>query len=535
MLDYLRLYVKLDVALLADIFLKFRNFMFKQFKLDPCHFISLPGFSFSCMLRMTGVSLESVTDPDIHNFLKQNIRGGFSFIHERRAHKQEATSNNSACNLAYYDANNLYGWAQSQRLPVDGFRFLSRKEIKKHFAKMLDSYNIKDGKSDAVGFIAEVDLHYPARLHKDHRSFPLAPEQMQIPEDILSPYQKKCHEVLKTKPDKNQKLVGTFFDRKKYVLHAANLKLYTRLGLQIKKVHRVLIFNESKFLEPYISFCTRMRSAAKNDFEKRMFKLLANSCFGKFIENTSKYLDMKLVKTREEFLKWATIPRYLNYLAISPDLVGVFLKRKSATSHQAHSVGFSILELSKHFMYESYYCQIKPALGKETSILMSDTDSIFLKTAEENPHQKLIEILDTSNFSKDNPLYDPTRKSKLGYFKSETGDQPVTKFVGLRAKCYSFTTETSNEVKVKGISKSYRKNLSMNVYEQCINNICNVSQHQRVLQSKNHVVTMTKQEKLAFSSTDNKFYILKCGIHTLPYGSIELWNNLAECTFCKQK
>ena len=315
---------------------------------------------------------------------------------------------------------------------------------------------------------------------------------------IFLAIRKNVHSVLNTKPDKNEKLIGTFFDRHKYVLHAANLKLYTKLGMKIKKVHRVLIFHEKKFLEPYISFCTMMRGQAKNDFEKRMFKLLANSCFGKFIENTSKYLEMKIVHNREDFLKWSSIPRFLNYLTISPNLIGIFLKRKNSVSHQAHAVGFTILELAKHFMYEAYYEIIKPALGPETSVLMSDTDSLFLKTTASNPHERLSSILDTSNFSKSHPMYSPSRKSKLGYFKSETGELPVTKFVGLRAKCYTFSTEKSSEVKLKGISKAYRKNLSMKVYEKCIQQISQVSQYQRVLQSKNHRVTMTTTRKTGF-------------------------------------
>ena len=74
-----------------------------------------------------------------------------------------------------------------------------------------------------------------------------------------------------------------------------NLKTYLELGLKLTKVHRVLGFNQSLFLKSYIDHTTLLRTKATTDFEKSLFKLMINSVFGKFIERTRDYLNVKIV------------------------------------------------------------------------------------------------------------------------------------------------------------------------------------------------------------------------------------------------
>lgn len=83
--DYLELYLKTDVLLLADVFEAFRSFAMEKYGLDPCHYSTLPGFAWDACLKMTGVKLELLTDPDMYTFMENGIRGGMAYIAKRYA------------------------------------------------------------------------------------------------------------------------------------------------------------------------------------------------------------------------------------------------------------------------------------------------------------------------------------------------------------------------------------------------------------------------------------------------------------------
>ena len=132
----------------------------------------------------------------------------------------------------------------------------------------------------------------------------------------------------KMKIDKTQKLVCNLCDKKKYVVHISILKQALNHGLKLKKVHRVIEFNQEAWLKKYIDMNTELRKKASNDFENNFFKLMNNAVFGKTMENVKKHRDIKLVKTDYKRNK----PIYLE---------------------------LSILEISKIIMYEFWYDYMK--------------------------------------------------------------------------------------------------------------------------------------------------------------------------------
>ena len=228
--DYHDLYLKTDVTLLADVFQTFRRTCMNAYKLDPLNYYTVPGLSWDALLKYTAIELELLTDYDQHLFIEKGMRGGISM-----ASKRHARANNPGVpgydpseenNHMYYDANNLYGWAMSQPLPYSGF-------------KWVDKPPTEPGK----GCILEVDLEYPAELHESHNDYPLAPERLKVKKEWLSRYQANLLEddnILNT-----EKLVPNLKDKTKYVLHYRNLQLYLSLGMKLKKIHRILEFNEA--------------------------------------------------------------------------------------------------------------------------------------------------------------------------------------------------------------------------------------------------------------------------------------------------
>ena len=114
----------------------------------------------------------------------------------------------------------------------------------------------------------------------------------------------------KKKIRKSKKLIGSIEDKEKYVIHIRALKQALKHGLIFKKVHRVIKFNQEAWLKPYIDMNTKLRTEAKNEFEKDFFKLMNNSVFGKTMENVRKHRDIKLVTTNEKRNKLVSEPNY---------------------------------------------------------------------------------------------------------------------------------------------------------------------------------------------------------------------------------
>ena len=132
------------------------------------------------------------------------------------------------------------------------------------------------------GYFVQVDLHYPKELHDKHDAYPLAPEHVEIKEGMLSDHQRKLAKDLDVKIG-GKELCLTLQDKKNYICHYRNLKLYLKHGLIITKVTEVLQCNQSPWVRDYIQLNTKLRKEAGNNFEKNFAKLMNNSFFGKYI------------------------------------------------------------------------------------------------------------------------------------------------------------------------------------------------------------------------------------------------------------
>ena len=153
------------------------------------------------------------------------------------------------------------------------------------FADVFENFRkacIKTYELDPMHFISLPGLAWQchATLHSD---MPLQSDMPLLPERI--------------KIDKTQQLVCNLRDKKKYVVHISISKQTLDHGLKLKKVHRVIEFNQEAWLKKYIDMNIELRKKASNDFEKDFFKLMHNAVFGKMMENVRKHRDIKLVKT----------------------------------------------------------------------------------------------------------------------------------------------------------------------------------------------------------------------------------------------
>ena len=419
--DYHDLYVKSDTLLLADVFENFRDMCLKDYELDPAHFVSLPGLAWQACLKKTNMELELLTDYDMLLMVQKGIRGGICHSIQRNAkannkYKKNYNSNEESSYIQYLDANNLYGWAMSKKLPTNGFKWIDNNETAKHVINedFIKNYNENNDK----GYILEVDVKYPKRLHKLHSDLPFLSERMEV---------NKC-----------KKLVWNLFNKKKYVLHINALKQALNHGLKLKKTHRVIEFNQEAWLKPYINMNIELRKVANNDFEKDLFKLMNNSVFGKTMENIRKHRDIKLVTTDKKRSKLVSEPNYRTINLISEDLSIIEMKKTKVKMNKPIYLGLSILEISKILMYEFWYDYMKPKYNDNVKLCYMDTDS-FIMNIKTNYFYKDISNdvenrFDTSNYEVNKPL--PTGKNKkiIGLMKDELGGKIITEFLTLRPK-----------------------------------------------------------------------------------------------------
>ena len=190
---------------------------------------------------------------------------------------------------------------------------------------------------------------------------------------MLSTYCKKIAKKYNISIGLESKLIPTLRDKKEYVLHYRNLQLYLDLGLKIKKIHRVLKFDQSPWLKQYIDFNTEKGKHAKSSFEKDFFKLMNNSVFGKTMENLCKRVDVRLVTNEKKLDKLTSKP---TFVSSKENLMAVHKIKETLTLNRPAYVGMCILDLSKTLMYDFHYNYIKKKYNDRAKLLFTNTDSL---------------------------------------------------------------------------------------------------------------------------------------------------------------
>ena len=437
--------------------------------------------------------------------VEEGIRGGICHSIHRYAkannkHMKNYNKEEEPSYIQYLDANNLYGWAMSKKIPVNGFRWLDSDEINEINEELIKNYNENDKK----GYILEVDVKYPKELHDLHSDLPFLPERMEI---------NKC-----------KKLVCNLYDKKKYVVHINSLKQAFNHGLKLKKIHRIIEFNQEAWLKLYVDMNTELRNAAKNDFEKDLFKLMNNSVFGKTMENIRNHMNIKLVTTDKKRSKLVSEPNYQTITLISEYLSIIEMKKTKIKMSKPIYLGLSILEISKTLMYEFWYDYMKPKYDNKVKLCYTDTDSFIINIKTNDFYEYIASDVenrfDTSNYEVNRPLPMGKIKKVIGLMKDELGGKVIAEFATLRTKTYSFLADDGKEdKKAKGTKKCViKKIIKFNDYDKCLLNEEVIFKSQERFISKKHDVYTENINKIALSSNDDKRIVSSDKITSYPYG-----------------
>ena len=331
------------------------------------------------------------------------------------------------------------------------------------------------------------------------------------------------------KIERGEKLVPNLKDKKRYAVHIKALNQALKHGLKVKRLHRVIEFQQSKWMKAYVILNTSLRKDAKN--EKDFFKLMKNSVFGRTIENIRNHKVMKLVTSGKKYLKYVMKPNFKDGHPFSKHLFAVEMGKTEIKINKSVYLRQAILDLSKMLMYEFHYDYMRPKYSSKVKLCYMNTDS-FVYEIETNDFYWDIENdverrFDASGYSKDDNRPLPIRENKqvIGLMKDELGGKIMTEFVALRAKMYAYRKidKEVEEKQCKGIKKRVvSEDLMFDDYKTCLFDVKAVYRKQMLFENKKHEVYIVNKHKIALNRDDGKMLVQADEITTLSRGYIGL-------------
>ena len=534
--EWTKVYNLVDVTILADAWIKFSSLFIREFDLDPANFLSLPMLAWYSALKHSEVELELIDDSETYMFIESAVRGGLSCGGDIRY----AESNNKYCEgydaakdtsfIVNLDANSLYPFGCSTYLPVSSFEFLPPEEV----SKFTVDHILSLGDEDEYGFMMEVDLEFDPKDHDRFSAFPPVPYKRVVDQKEISPYQQDIFKKLNLTEAcmKTEKLMADLYDRKEYVLHYVELKSYISMGVKLTNVRRVLKFKQKPWLRGYMDFCTQRRAATNDSYESNQFKMAMNAVYGRSIVNKRGRKRANFVRSRAEVLKLSKKATICDVLPISEHMALVFMKQQRVRLDAPIYTGVVTLSRAKQTMYDFYYKFLQPMYGVENvKMLGTDTDSFFLhlKCEDFYADMKNPEIsdiwYDRSDYLEDDPIlgagmYDPKNKKVRGMFKDVTAQEgPITKFIYLKSKMYSYVTKKHKlEMKGKGIPNYIlKRDHALNDYARVLFDDAVTSIKAKRFQSVQHKIHTVEIKKIAMTNFDTKRYYVDT-VNSVAFG-----------------
>ena len=228
-------------------------------------------------------------------------------------------------------------------------------------------------------------MEYPKELRENHNELPFLTERMKI--------------------GRVGKLLPNLKDKKEYLVHIKALDQALKHGLKLRKVHRVIEFQQSRWMKAYIILNTRLKKDAKNEFEKDFFRLINNSAFGDKMENIRDHKDMKLVASDKKYRKYVMKPNFKDGHPFSKYLFAVKMGKTEIKINKPVYLGQAILDLSKTLMNEFHCNYMRPKYGSKVNLCYMGTDSFVYEIEAEEFDRDIAKDVKkrfgTSGYSKD--------------------------------------------------------------------------------------------------------------------------------------
>ena len=241
------------------------------------------------------------------------------------------------------------------------------------------------------------------------------------------------------------------------------------------------------------------------------------------MENIRKRVDVRLVTSKEKLSKLASKPTYVSSKIFNENLVAVHKIKETLTLNRPAYLGMCILDRSKTLMYDFHYNYIKHKYGNKAKLLFTDTDSLTYEIQTDDVYADFWsdeDRFDNSDYNKESPFYNTANKKVIGKFKDEACGVPITEFVGLRSKMYSYMKDNEKGGKTaKGIKKNViENNLTHENYKAVLFNDKQMHHTMKTIRSSNHKLGSYEINKISLSCFDDKRHISNDGIKSHAYG-----------------
>jgi len=334
--DYHDLYLSTDSLALADVMETMRQKWYDSFDVDVCHYITLASASYSTMLKMTNKDIELLTERQrpLMNDIIKNLRGGVCCIFQPYARAnnwrclpvelpEELEKYRSLHNLvreqdwlrgltteekkksilelipskylewmkengynplepttwiAYVDANSLYPTVMTKALPCSNFREVELPSSVDARLKFLHE-ELMTNKDEKTGFFVKVTYHVPDELRDGMDYAPVC--KRVVDQEELSPYQRKLFKKFKPAAGKFEKLFPFLGEHRETLHHIELLRMYIGMGVVVSEVHSVWTFDQEPWMAGHVRTLTDARAATDDRIVKQVFKMSANTLFGK--------------------------------------------------------------------------------------------------------------------------------------------------------------------------------------------------------------------------------------------------------------
>jgi hypothetical protein len=315
-------YLEFDVVLLAEVFENYRQTSMKMFGLDPANW-----------MKYSGQAIEVFSDRSMYEFFHSAIRGGMCSVGELTFANVYGKNGEV---IIGFDMNALYPRAMMFSLPSRRFEWVDPEEA----IQALSTYDLN---TSNIGYYLEVDIEVPREIHDLVSAYPLFPEIM------------------------DSKLKAILYNKKNYRVHIAYLQLGLSLGYRISKVHGAVRFRQEPVMYSYIWMLAEERKKYPVDtFLNDLYKIMANSLFGKTIENAKNYRNHKIAIGDDDCLRLLNNNRIKNFHKLDRECTTVLaeLEMDEVEYNKPIAIGCIILDLSKMYMHYFYYKVLKPYYGE---------------------------------------------------------------------------------------------------------------------------------------------------------------------------